>query len=224
MGIGELKPTETKLKLADRSTIQPVGYVEEIPVKIEGIYILTDFMVVDIEEDHDCPMILGRPFLTIVGVIVDVKNGMIVFQVTDEMVGFELENVMKGIRPSMARPVLPLARPCQPLPCPNTQKHQKLSTARAPSWHGRARPQVGIYTYFPSSSLILQHKHLSSFKLLSKTSISNNLQTFISPSKLHQITKFLHPINPKHHYNHNPQIKNNFHPPKPKITQIRNPI
>ena len=29
-------------------------------------------------------------------IIVDVKNGRIVFQVSDEMVGFELENVMKG--------------------------------------------------------------------------------------------------------------------------------
>ncbi|KEH38083.1 hypothetical protein MTR_2g460920 [Medicago truncatula] len=83
------------LKLADRSTIQPAGYVEDIPVKIEWIYIPTDFMVVDIEEDRDCSMILGRPFLATAGAIVDVKNGRIVFQVSDEMVGFELENVMK---------------------------------------------------------------------------------------------------------------------------------
>jgi len=54
MRIGELKPTEMTLKLADRSTIQPVGYIEDIPVTIEGIYIPTDFMVVDIEEDHEC--------------------------------------------------------------------------------------------------------------------------------------------------------------------------
>jgi hypothetical protein len=39
MGIGELKPSEMTLKLADRSTIHPVGFVEDIPVKIEGIYI-----------------------------------------------------------------------------------------------------------------------------------------------------------------------------------------
>jgi hypothetical protein len=96
MGIGELKPTEMTLKLADRSTIQPVGFVEDIPVKIEGIYIPADFMVVDIEEDHDCPMILGRPFLATAGAIVDVKNGRIIFQVSNVMVGFELENVMKG--------------------------------------------------------------------------------------------------------------------------------
>jgi len=84
------------LKLADRSRIQVVGFVEDIPVKIEGICIPTDFVDVDIPEDHDVPIILGRPFLATARAIVDVKNGRIVFQVSDEMVGSELENVMKG--------------------------------------------------------------------------------------------------------------------------------
>jgi len=96
IGIGELKPSKMILKLADRSTIQIVGFVEDIPIKIEGIYIPADFVVVDIPEDSDVPIILGRPFLATTGAIVDVKNGRIVFQVSDEMVGFELENVMKG--------------------------------------------------------------------------------------------------------------------------------
>jgi hypothetical protein len=84
------------LKLVDRSTINLVGFVEDIPVKIEGIYIPADFVVVDIEEDDDVPIILGRPFLTTAGALVDVQNGRIVFQVSDKMLGFELENVMKG--------------------------------------------------------------------------------------------------------------------------------
>ena len=39
MSIGELKPTEMTLKLADRITIRPVGFIEDIPVKVGGIYI-----------------------------------------------------------------------------------------------------------------------------------------------------------------------------------------
>jgi len=93
IGIGELKPSEMILKLADRSTIQIDGFVEDIPIKIGGIYIPADFVVVDIS---DVPIIPGRPFLATAGAIVDVKNGRIVFQVSDEMVGFKLENVMKG--------------------------------------------------------------------------------------------------------------------------------
>ena len=50
----------------------------------------------DIPEDQDIPIILGRPFLATAGAIVDIKNGRIVFQVSDEMVGFEIENFMKG--------------------------------------------------------------------------------------------------------------------------------
>jgi len=49
--IGELKPSEMILKLADRSTIQIVGFVEDIPIKIEGIYIPADFVVVDIPKE-----------------------------------------------------------------------------------------------------------------------------------------------------------------------------
>jgi hypothetical protein len=96
MGIGELKPTELVLKLADRSTMKLVGYVEDVPVKIEGTYIPTDFVVIDIEEDDDVPIILGRPFLATAGALVDVKFGRIVFQVSDKMIGFELEGFMKG--------------------------------------------------------------------------------------------------------------------------------
>jgi len=39
MGIGELKPTEVTLKLADCTTILPVVFIEDIPVEVGGIYI-----------------------------------------------------------------------------------------------------------------------------------------------------------------------------------------
>ncbi|KEH28086.1 hypothetical protein MTR_5g464510 [Medicago truncatula] len=144
--MGELKPTETTLKLFDRSDIQPVGYVDDIPVKIEGIYIPTDFMVLDIDGDNECPIILGRPFLATAGAIVDVQNVSIVFQVSDELIGFELENFMKGAAlyscnmikgncPSMIREngkfEVPLsrtlARPCQTLPSKNPQNSTDLA-------------------------------------------------------------------------------------------------
>jgi hypothetical protein len=48
-----LKPTELDLKLGDRSTMNLIRFVEDIPIKIEGIYIPTDFVVVDIKEDDD---------------------------------------------------------------------------------------------------------------------------------------------------------------------------
>jgi len=65
---------------------------------------------------------------------------------------------------------------------------------------------------------------LSSLKLLSKTSITKNLQTSIIPQKLHQIKRFLTQTISKHHSKHKPTIKTNIHPPKPQIHQIHNPF
>jgi len=86
MGIGELEPTKMTLKLADRTTIRPAGFIEDILVKVGGIYIPTDFVVVDIEEDSEIPILIGRPFLATARAIIDVKGGRIVFQVSDERI------------------------------------------------------------------------------------------------------------------------------------------
>jgi len=87
-------------------------------------------------------------------------------------------------------------------------------------WHSRVRflalNNPKFYLLLPS----FYHKHLSSSKLLSKTSITNNFQTIRSPSKLNQFTKFLHQNTSKHRPNHNLSIKNNFHTPKPKFTKF----
>jgi len=94
-GIGELKPTKVTLKLADRTNIDPVGFIKDIPIEVGGIYIATDFIVLDMDEDDQVPIILGRPFLATAGAMIDVKGGMIAFRVSDSMVGFGMETVNK---------------------------------------------------------------------------------------------------------------------------------
>jgi hypothetical protein len=39
-----------------------------------------DFLVLDVECSASCPIILGRPFLRIVGAIIDMKEGTIKYQ------------------------------------------------------------------------------------------------------------------------------------------------
>ncbi|KAJ9168525.1 hypothetical protein P3X46_020035 [Hevea brasiliensis] len=73
--IGELKPTTISLQLADRSVKYPVGILENIPIKVGKFFIPVDFVVLEMKEDVQIPILLGRPFLAIVGAIVDVKNG-----------------------------------------------------------------------------------------------------------------------------------------------------
>ena len=39
-----------------------------------------DFIVLDIDWNPTCPIILGRPFLRMIGAIIDMKEGNIIFQ------------------------------------------------------------------------------------------------------------------------------------------------
>jgi len=96
IGIGDLKPTKMTLQLTDHSIIYPAGILEDIPIKVGKIYIPADFVVVDIKEHSDIPILLGRPFLATAGAVINVKYGKIAFHVGDENVEFEIVKLMKG--------------------------------------------------------------------------------------------------------------------------------
>jgi len=44
---------------------------------INGVEVPTDFIILDMEEEHKDPLILGRPFLASVGAVIDVREGKI---------------------------------------------------------------------------------------------------------------------------------------------------
>ncbi|XP_039683809.1 uncharacterized protein [Medicago truncatula] len=96
LGIGELKSTRMTLQLADRSVKYPAGIIEDVPVKVGEVYIPADFVVMEMEEDNQVPILLGRPFLATAGAIIDVKKGKLAFNVGKETVEFELAKLMKG--------------------------------------------------------------------------------------------------------------------------------
>ena len=80
LGLGELKPTNITLSLADRSVKIPKGIVEDVLVKIEKFYYPVDFVVLDTEpssnEPNHVPIILGRPFLATANAIINCRNGI----------------------------------------------------------------------------------------------------------------------------------------------------
>ncbi|KAJ9132719.1 hypothetical protein P3X46_033556 [Hevea brasiliensis] len=69
-----LKPTHISLQLADRSIKYPEGILENVPLKVGKFYIPVDFVILDMEEDSNIPIILGRPFLATAGALIDVKG------------------------------------------------------------------------------------------------------------------------------------------------------
>jgi len=61
--LGEVAPTMVSLQMADRSVKYPRGVIEDILVKVDKLYLLANFIILDMKEDKEVPIILGRPFL-----------------------------------------------------------------------------------------------------------------------------------------------------------------
>ncbi|XP_050916559.1 uncharacterized protein LOC127131686 [Lathyrus oleraceus] len=88
LNLGELQPTKMSLQLADRFVKYPIGILEDILVRIGQLYIPTDFVVMDIKEDGEILILLGRPFLSTAGAVINVKRGQLTFEVGDEKIEF----------------------------------------------------------------------------------------------------------------------------------------
>jgi hypothetical protein len=67
IGVGKLVLTRIFLQLADKSVKYPVGQVEDLPLQVGKFYIFIDFIIIEMDEDPDTPLILGRPFLNMAG-------------------------------------------------------------------------------------------------------------------------------------------------------------
>ncbi|KAL0315951.1 UNVERIFIED_CONTAM: hypothetical protein Sradi_5473300 [Sesamum radiatum] len=95
LGMHELAPSIITLQLADRSIKYPRGIAEDVLVKVGQFIIPVDFIVLDMEEDKNMPLILGRPFLATSRALIDVQKGQLTLRVNDEHVVFNVFKPMK---------------------------------------------------------------------------------------------------------------------------------
>jgi hypothetical protein len=95
LGLGTVQPTNITLQLADRSIAYPYGVVEDVLVKVDKFYFPVDFVVLDMDEDKDVPLILGRPFLATGGALIDVKGGKLTLRVGQEEAVFNVFQATK---------------------------------------------------------------------------------------------------------------------------------
>ena len=95
LSLGELTPTTLSLQMANRSMTQPEGILEDVLVKVGKFIFLVDFMVIDMEEDKQVPLLLGRPFLATGAALIDVKKGELTLRVDIEEVHFNLNQSLK---------------------------------------------------------------------------------------------------------------------------------
>nr|GFC16186.1 reverse transcriptase domain-containing protein [Tanacetum cinerariifolium] len=59
LSLPDLSPTCMTLELADHSISHPVGFAEDVFVKVGTFYFLADFVVADFDADPRVPLILG---------------------------------------------------------------------------------------------------------------------------------------------------------------------
>ena len=95
LSLGELTPTAMTLQMAERTLAHPKGILEDVLIKVGQFVFPVDFVVINIKEDKQVPLLLGRPFLAIGAALIDVKKGELTLRVGDEVVQFNLNNSLK---------------------------------------------------------------------------------------------------------------------------------
>jgi hypothetical protein len=66
--------------LADVAKKKLLGRINDVIIMVNNNLVPIDFLILDGECSASCPIILGRPFLRIVGAIIDMKEGTIKYQ------------------------------------------------------------------------------------------------------------------------------------------------
>ncbi|XP_023746142.1 uncharacterized protein LOC111894296 [Lactuca sativa] len=71
LNLPEPKPIHMAIHLANKTVTYLRGICKDLLVKVDKSVFPTDFIILDMEEDHRVPIILGRPFLNTACVIVE---------------------------------------------------------------------------------------------------------------------------------------------------------
>ncbi|XP_048229062.1 uncharacterized protein LOC125369836 [Ricinus communis] len=94
-GLGEPKPILMSVQLADKSFVYSRGVIEDVLVNFQKFIFPVDFVIMDMDEDVDVSLILGRPFLATTRAIIVVHDGKLILRVEDEQLTFQPPNSMK---------------------------------------------------------------------------------------------------------------------------------
>jgi hypothetical protein len=80
LGLPPLENCYFDIPLADVDKKKPLGRINDVLIMVNNNQVPVDFLILDIECNTSCPIILGRPFLRTVGAIIYMKEGIIRYQ------------------------------------------------------------------------------------------------------------------------------------------------
>ncbi|XP_050918703.1 uncharacterized protein LOC127136151 [Lathyrus oleraceus] len=75
LGIGVMQDTRMTLQFTDHSVKKPYGIIDDVLVKIDKFVFPVDFVILEILDDEEIPLILGRPFLETGRCLIDIEEG-----------------------------------------------------------------------------------------------------------------------------------------------------
>ena len=80
LGLTDIEECSLNLHLVDSTIKKPMGRINDVLILADRNYVPIDIIVLDIDCNLSCPIILGRPFLRTIGAVIDMKEGNIKFQ------------------------------------------------------------------------------------------------------------------------------------------------
>ncbi|XP_050875606.1 uncharacterized protein LOC127079241 [Lathyrus oleraceus] len=93
LGIGNVSDTRTNMKFADHSINKSYGIIEDVLVTIEEFSFLVGFVIIDIPEDEETLIILGRAFMRTSRCNFNIDQGTLTLQVYDDEITLnDIEN------------------------------------------------------------------------------------------------------------------------------------
>ena len=93
--LGKMKDIGVSLQLVDQSTKKPRVIIKDVPVKVDKFLFPVYFIVLEMEENTEVPLILGRPFLATGRAIIDVHQGQLILRVDEERIIFDMQKLLK---------------------------------------------------------------------------------------------------------------------------------
>jgi hypothetical protein len=81
LNLDKLVPTKVSLQMADKSTAIPIGICQNVPVMVAKVKIPTDFNMLEMPEDDNLSIILGRTCINTAGAVIDCTKIKVTFKV-----------------------------------------------------------------------------------------------------------------------------------------------
>ena len=97
LSLGEITPTIVTLQMEDRTLEKPEGIIEDVLVKVGKFIFPVDFIILDMEEDSQVPLLLGRPFLATGAALIDMQKGILTLRVGEETADFNLIRSLRNL-------------------------------------------------------------------------------------------------------------------------------